>query len=207
MENISYRAEIYRKLFHILLLIFPVSYFFLTKAQLMIFISICAVLIVGLDLSRQKFPKMKVIADKIFGKIFRVHEANDQLSGASYFIIAACITFAFFPKITAITAFTILAISDASASLVGQKISSEKFFEKSRAGSAAFFLSGFIIVIFYGIIFEQSFSYYLFGIFALITTTIVEARPSLLKMDDNLTIPLSFSVVMLLFHMVWIYQY
>ena len=206
-ENISYKSEIYRKLFHLGMLILPISYFFLTKKQLLFFLLPIAALVIALDYSRRKFPEAKIIIDKLFSKIYRDHELSGELSGASYVAIAASIIFVFFPKVIAINAFTILAISDALASLVGRRVPSQPFFEKSLAGALAFFISALVILIFYGIIFKENFPYYLFGFFAVFATTVVESRPSLLKLDDNLSVPLTFSVVMFLFDLLWVYQY
>ena len=107
----------------------------------------------------------------------------------------------------AINAFTILAISDSMASLIGRKIKSGGFFEKSIAGTSAFAISAVLIVIFYGIYFDQKFYYYLFGFAGVFTSAIIEARPSLLKLNDNLTIPLSYSITVGLFEMIWIYHF
>ena len=41
----------------------------------------------------------------------------------------------------------------------------------------------------------------------LIATTIIEARPRLLRLDDNLTIPLTFSFIMFIFNLIWVYNY
>jgi len=206
--QISYQSEIHRKLLHICLIIGPILYLFLTKTQfLLLILPICAIVII-LDIGRGKYPQIKMIADKFFSKMFRAHEADGQLCGVTYVAIAAAITFTFFPKIIALNAFSILAISDAAASLVGRKYSNgEKFFEKSVIGSLTFFVSAILILIIFGIGFKESFSYYLFGFLAVFATTVIEARPSLLKTDDNLTIPLTFSVVMFLFGLIWTYNY
>jgi dolichol kinase len=207
-EQISYQSEIHRKLFHMCLIIAPVLYLFLSKTHfLMIILPICAVVII-LDIGRGKYPLIKTIADKFFITIFRTHELDGKLCGVTYVAIAAAITFTFFSKVIALNAFTILAISDALASLIGRKYSNgEKFFEKSVIGSLTFFVSAFLILIIYGISFKEGFAYYLFGFLAVFATTVIEARPSLLKTDDNLTIPLTFSVVMFLFSLIWTYNY
>ena len=117
--------------------------------------------------------------------------------------IAAIIVFVVCPKSIAICAFSILAVSDCLASLVGKKVVSKEFFEKSTAGSIAFGVSALIILIICGILNHEIWSYYLFGIFAVFATTIIEARPSFFSVDDNLTIPLVFASIMMFFGMVW----
>ena len=196
-----------RKLFHLAIILLPLSYIFFEKKLLLYFLIPISVLIIGVDYGRRKLPIIKNIFDKLFGRILRDHEANNGWLGASFMAVAACLIFSFFPKIIALNAFTILAISDAVASLIGKKIPTMPFFEKSIAGSSAFFISSLIILIGYGIGFEQHFGYYLFGLLAICATTIIEARPSILDLDDNLTIPLTFSLVMIIFSFIWNYHY
>jgi dolichol kinase len=91
---------------------------------------------------------------------------------------------------------------------VGRKIKSAQFFEKSVAGSLAFGISALLILVVCGLFFKQEFVFYSFGILAIFVTTIIEARPSLFgKLDDNFTIPLSFSLVVYLLGIIWDVNY
>lgn len=201
-RQIDLTQEIQRKLFHLIIAILPILYFFLSKTLLLfILVPICSVIIL-VDHFRHQNPKLARIFNRIFTPLLRDHEKKGY-TGATYFSIAALITFILFSKTIAINAFLILAISDSCAAIFGKKIISKKFFEKSMAGSLAFFLSAVIIVIFVGIIFKENIFYYLFAIISALVATIIEARPNLLKLDDNLTIPLSFSLVFMAFATIW----
>lgn len=204
-NQISLKQEIWRKSNHLLIAILPISYIFLSK-----FILLCAIIPVCLgiiiaDFWRQKNEKVALIFNKIFGKILREHEKNN-LCGASYFSFAALVIFGFFPKIIAINAFLILAICDSLAAIIGRSMQTRPFFEKSVAGSLAFFISALVIIGVTGAIFKQDILYYLFGAIAIVVTTIIEARPSLLNLDDNITIPFAFSLTLLAFNTIWIYN-
>lgn len=204
-NDISIKIELIRKLNHLLIAILPISYLFIAKNLLLSFlIPICSVIIL-IDYFRHKNEIIAKIFNLIFSKILRDHEKN-KLCGASYFSIAAIIIFAFCPKIIAINAFLILAISDSFAAIIGKKINSKAFFEKSLAGSIAFFITGFIAIAITGLIFQDNILYYIFAAIALYATTIIEARPSLLKLDDNLTIPATFSFVLVILNSIWIYN-
>lgn len=203
--NSDYTKEVFRKLFHISsILILPVAYIFLTKHQMLMIVVPFCLLVIATDYFRHRVHFIGVIFNKIFGNLLREKESEENSwTGSSYMAISALLVFVISPKIVAICAFSILAISDGLAALVGKRIVSKPFFEKSVAGSIAFGVSAFIILITCGILTNQTFGYYLFGIFAVCATTIIEARPSFFNVDDNLTIPLMFAGIMTFFGFVW----
>jgi len=200
--------EISRKCFHLLLLIIPFTYYRLGKWPSLEIFSVVTAIVVSIDYLRRKSPKIQNIFIKIFSPILREHELKgDKLCGASFVGLAACITFALFKSPIAITAFVILAISDTAASMIGKTFPSQPFFEKSFLGSAAFLVTGFVVLLSCGSFFDVKIWFYLFGFFALLCTTLIEARPSLFKLDDNFTIPVSFSTIMAFFDIIWNYSY
>jgi dolichol kinase len=208
MNQISLKNEVYRKAFHILLILAPIAYYQLGKwLSLAIFASI-ATIVVSLDYARRSNPAVKTVFAKIFGIILREHElAGDKLCGASWVALAACINFLLFSPEIAVTAFSILVFSDAAAAIIGRKFPSRPFFEKTFNGAVAFFIVGLIVVVTCGALYHSRVWFYLFGLFALFSVTIIESRPSLLKVDDNFTIPIGFSVIMTTFDLMWNYSY
>jgi len=200
--------ELKRKLFHIFLIIFPISYCILGKWQSLMIFAPLALVVVGIDFFRQHSPKINQIILLIFGSIMREHEKNSKkLCGLSYVLLAVCINFLLFKKEIVVASFFILAVSDTLAALVGKSIKSEPFFEKSKAGSAAFFISALLVLISCGIYFNTETWFYVFGTFAVFCATMFEARPSLLGVDDNLAIPVGFAVVITFFDLAWNYNY
>jgi dolichol kinase len=200
--------EFYRKVLHLLLILIPLAYHHFGKWPTLMVLSPIATIVVSLDYFRRSNPKIKMIFAKIFAPILREHELDgDKLCGASFVALAACINFLLFKEEIAITSFLILIISDTLAALIGKSFPSQPFFEKSFIGSAAFFISGFIILLSCGAFFDSKAWFYLFGFFALFCVTIIEARPSFLKLDDNFTIPIVFSVIMTFFDILWNYSY
>lgn len=204
-QDISYAQEVKRKLFHILfILTLPIIYSFLQKKQILLIIFPISVLIIAADFYRHRIPLVKTIFNHSFGNMLRSEELErNSWTGASFVAFSALITFSIFPKAIAVCAFSILAVSDCLAALVGKKMTSKEFFEKSLAGSIAFGVSAFIILIICGMLSDQKLYYYFFGILAVFATTIIEARPSFFKVDDNLTIPLVFACTMMLFAAIW----
>ena len=205
LTDVDYKKEIQRKIFHILTIsILPIAYIFFSKKQMLYVILPLSTIIVAADYYRHKIDFIGKIFHFVFGHILRDKEFEENTwTGASFVAVSALITFVICPKIIAICAFGILAVSDCLAALIGKGIPSKEFFEKSIAGSIAFGSSAVIILIICGLFTSQGLAYYFFGIFAVCVTTIIEARPSFFNLDDNLTIPLSFSIVMLFFDIVW----
>lgn len=204
----SLLIESYRKSLHLLLILIPMIFIFLGREATFFILLPITVFVVGMDYMRRKNPAIKTLFEKIFGTILRPHElTGEKLCGSSWVFMGALLNFGIFSKEIAVTGFLILVISDAMASLVGKAVVSQKFYEKSVAGSAAFFLSAFAILIACGISYHVGFSFYLFGIFTIFCVTLVEARPSFTGIDDNFSIPIVFAVVMSFFDILWNYSY
>lgn len=208
MTQISLKNEAYRKLFHLLLLAAPALYYSLGKWTSVAIFASYAAIIVTLDYTRRTNPAVQNIFSKLFGFILRPHELQgNKLCGASWVALSACFNFLLFPESIAMTAFIILAISDSAAAIIGRNFPSEPFFEKTKNGSAAFFITAFAILIGCGIFYHSGFWFYFFGAFTVAVVTLVEARPSLFQIDDNFLIPIAFSLTMTIFNVMWNYSY
>ncbi|WHQ46942.1 MAG: hypothetical protein MTP17_00955 [Candidatus Midichloria sp.] len=132
-------------------------------------------------------------------KIIRPHEIN-TLTGASYMAIAMFITLLFFPKFIFITAFSILAISDSFAALVGVKFRKIPFLNKTLEGCSAFFISAitiyYSITSIYGINYISHYAIFL----TCFITTLAESFAKKIQLDDNLLIPLVFCILTSIFY-------
>lgn len=94
-------------------------------------------------------------------------------------------------------AFSILIISDISSALIGRKFGKHPSFEgKSWEGTIAFWVSAWIVVIVIGLLLNAPWPYYLFGFAAAIVGGFAEAASRVLKLDDNLSIPISVALTM-----------
>jgi dolichol kinase len=198
------KQELYRKLFHILLFIIPVLFIKLGKNDfLRIFIPISAIIIM-LDYYRCRSDKLNNIASKVFKIIMRDKEINQKkLSGMSWVFGGALINFLIFETVIAVTGFCILIFADAMAAIIGKSIKSSQFYEKSRAGSLAFFATSVLVILISGLYFECRPLFYFFAIFIASFITFIEAYPSFFIVDDNLSIPLAFGICMTLLDFMW----
>ena len=198
------KQELYRKIFHLFLFLIPFFFIKLGKSEfLTIFIPI-AIIIIIIDYYRCKFDKLNYLASKFFKLIMRDKEINQKkLSGMSWVFGGASLNFLMFDKVIAVTGFCILIFADAMAAIVGKSIKSPPFYEKSRAGSLAFFITSVVVIMVSGLYFDCRLSFYFFAIFIAMFITFTEAYPSFFIVDDNLLIPMTFGVCMTLLDFMW----
>ncbi len=207
-QQISFSREVIRKLFHLFLLILPIGYHFLGKWRALAVVVPMTGLVLAADHYRNRNLTVKFWFEKFFKPILRSHELEGgKFCGATWVALATCSVFFIGSEEIVVAALAILAICDSAAAIVGRSFVSQPFFEKTRAGSIAFYISGLVVLFFCGAIYESGIWFYLFGFFALFCATIIEARPSFFNIDDNFTIPVSFAVIMMMFNIMWNYNY
>ncbi len=197
--EISYRQEVYRKLIHLNSLSIPIIYSFITKELALSILIPLTIISIILDFLSRKPSKISVLYHKIFGKILRPHEYNDvfTLNGGSWVLISASICIFVFPKLLTVVGFSILIISDISSALYGRKYGKHpSFTNKTWEGTYAFWVTAIAVVLIIGVLISAPWTFYLFGIIAAIIGGLAEASSTMLKMDDNLTIPISIALVM-----------
>ncbi len=196
----SYRSELVRKGIHLSSLLIPVFYFYLTKENALKLIIPLTALFILIDIARYYSKPLQEVFLQTFGWLLRKHETDEKrkrLNGASYVMISATLCILIFPKIITLTCFTILIISDTTAALIGRRFGKHRFFSKSLEGSLAFLFSGLLVILF-----TPKSDYltteYLIGFGSVLVGMIVEALP--VKIDDNLSIPLSVGGSLWLFY-------
>ncbi len=197
-KEISYQQELLRKGIHLCSLSIPVGYALTDKELALSILIPITIIVVLFDILSQKIEIFRKVINFLFGAMLREHELQNEklsLNGASWVMISSVITVLIFPKIIAVTGFAILIISDTTAALYGRKFGKTPFFNKSVEGSVAFAISAFIVVIIVSIVHNMPWTYYIFGFIGAIAATLVEAASSYLKIDDNLTIPICYGIV------------
>jgi len=189
--EISIRAELARKGIHLFALIIPVGYSLVTFPTAIAWVGASAATAIFIDLSRfYRWSVWKYFA-LILTPIIREHEVKGGFTGASYILTTALMAIIFFPKPIAIAAMMFIIIGDTAAALVGRKYGRHRLKgKKTVEGSAACFITLFLV------------SFFIPGLPTLVaftgavTATVAEAISG--KIDDNLTVPVSSGLVMLL---------
>ncbi|HOK14603.1 MAG TPA: SEC59/DGK1/VTE5 family protein [Candidatus Kapabacteria bacterium] len=201
-EQIPYHQEVVRKLIHLCSLSIPIGYIFVERKTAIVILFVLAVLMVTIDISTKKNEFLRKIYKQIFGGILRKHERKKKkilLNGASWVLISAVITILIFPKIIAVTAFTILIVSDIAAALIGRKFGRHRLFNKSWEGTIAFIATAIAAVFVLGFSFDAPVSYFIAGSLGAVAGGFAEASSKKLKMDDNFVVPMSIGIIMLAF--------
>ncbi len=197
--NIAYKQEVLRKMIHLCSLSIPIIYAFIDRqTALLLLAGVFTPFFVG-DITRRFIPALDNLVRKIFGGMMRSHELDDKrflLNGATYVLLSALICVFLFPKIIAITAFTILIVSDISSALVGRKFGKTPFLDKSLQGTMAFWMSGWCAIAVIFTLSGAAWHYAVIGAFATFVGGVVEAASIRLRVDDNFSVPLSVGAVM-----------
>lgn len=171
----------------------------MTKHQALAILVPLTVAFVAADVLIHWSKPVRRFALQLVGPLLRPHELRSDrllLNGASYVLISACIVIALFPKLIAITSFAILIISDISAALVGRRYGTHPFLDKSLEGTIAFFVSALIVIGVIGACYHVPAVYFVIGTCAAAVGALAENLSIRLKMDDNVSIPLSIGAVM-----------
>ncbi len=200
--EISFSQEVLRKGIHLISLSIPIIYVFVTRETALFILVSLAITAIVIDFLSKFNNIIGILLKKYFGKMLRPHELNQKyvLNGASWVFISAVACVFIFPKYLAVVSFTILIISDISAALFGRKFGKHKLFtNKSWEGTFAFMISAIVVVFIYGIIFNAPIIFFIGGITASIVGGFIEAASTKLKVDDNLSIPISVASVLYLF--------
>ncbi|MEI6639376.1 MAG: phosphatidate cytidylyltransferase [Chlorobium sp.] len=197
-DRLELRYEVARKAIHLSSLSIPVIYWFISRELTLLLLVPLFCGFFMIDLLKNFSGTLSTWYYKAFGSMLRTHELQGNkayLNGATHIVMAALLLVLFFPKIIAVTAFTMVAVSDTLAAIVGKIFGKHRFGKKSLEGSMAFFLSALLIVAV-----VPGLNLFV-GVAMSITATITEAfivRIGDFKIDDNLAIPLISATVGLL---------
>jgi len=155
-------------------------------------LSIAAVVFILSDLLRLHLGFLNEFVKNNFSFILRKHE-HHQLSGSSWFLIAAIMSLSLFTKPIAILGFLYLAIGDPLASYVGIKWGQREPGLKTWTGSLAFFIPCWIVGGFW--LYHMAAVGIKMSIIIACNTAMVAALTERVvsQMDDNLAIPLATS--------------
>ncbi|MAT40018.1 MAG: dolichol kinase [Ectothiorhodospiraceae bacterium] len=203
-QKISFQYELVRKGIHLTSLSIPVFYYYVPKDIALWVLGVLTAAFVLGDVLRSFHEPSFRLYKKIFGRMLRGHEKSSRektLNGASWVLISAMLSVILFPKLIAITAFSILIISDTAAALYGRKFGMLKFNGKSLEGTAAFVVSACIVIMFTPKV-EHIPGEYFIAIAAAIVGALAEVF-SFRIIDDNFAIPISIGITLWLLYLIF----
>lgn len=152
-----------------------------------------------IDYGRVYIPSVKRLYMHYIGPVLRHHEKESDkviFSGGTFIVLASLLCIILFPQPVAITAVLVIIYSDTAAAVIGKNFGKIKIGSKTVEGSAAFLVTALILVTVTPKV-TYTKEEYIAGYIAAFFTTIFEALP--LRIDDNISIPLFFGGMYLLF--------
>ncbi|WP_392505757.1 diacylglycerol/polyprenol kinase family protein [Rickettsia sp. 2024-CO-Wats] len=196
MEIKDFDFEKKRKIFHLSAIIFPLLYLFIPRTAIItLLLFIITAITLYLDISRHNNAKISEFVTRFFSTVIRLEENNGSfaLSGVSFMMLGFFLTALLFPKNLVICSWLILIISDCLAALVGVKIGNSLGNGKSIAGSITFLVSAIFIsiLVYFYLGYNTSF---IIIIISCIGATVAEFYSKDLRINDNLSIPLSYCI-------------
>ncbi len=197
--DIQYKDEVLRKLIHLCSLSIPIVYIYLTQVEMAMVVVPMFLIALFVDVGSHYFTPINRLLNTFFGNMLREHEKDSDkflLNGATYVLMSAVACVLLLPKIIAITAFSILIISDICSALIGRRFGKTRFLDKSLVGFTAFCISAAATVAVIGLCGNGPAEFYLLGIVGGVFAGIVESASVTLRMDDNASIPLAVSIIM-----------
>ncbi len=189
-DQLEFRFEVARKAIHLSSLSIAIIYYHISRESALLLLVPLFSGFFLVDMLKNYSSRISAWYHQTFGSILREHELpgdKKHLNGATFVALAALLLVLFFPKLIAVAAFSMVAVSDTVAGLVGKSFGKHRFGHKSLEGSAGFFVSALIIImIIPGL-------HPVIGLVMAITATLTEAflvRIGRFRVDDNLSIPL-----------------
>lgn len=185
---LSYKLEIYRKLFHLTSLIIPLILCYLDYLQSSLFITFSFTIILFIDIGRRHLSIINSFYNYILKFVTRKYELNDFLS-ATYMLLSFLIITLLFNKNIIIAAMILSIISDTTAALFGMKYGKIILFNnKTLEGSYIFFSTSYILLYFSYLDLTQV----NIVIISFIATMVELLTPT---KYDNFTIPIITSII------------
>lgn len=175
-----------RRLFHAAIgTAITVTAYFLADPLPVLLIGILAAGSLALDLIRFRTPWLNRIFLYWLSLLLKKEE-EARITGATYLLIAACISFLVFDKEIAIAVLLFLSLGDPAAALIGRPIPGPRILGKSPVGTVAFVGMSILVVAALATAGVLEFQWVLVA--AAVVAGLTELAP--FPLDDNLTVPL-----------------
>ena len=144
---------------------------------------------IAIDIARLRgWALWRRLVPKFITGMIRPHETDGDFTGATYILIAVCLTVALFDKPIAVAALGFIIVGDTFAALIGRRFGKHRFGNKSIEGSVAC-LAGTLLVAAFVPDMPA-----IIGITGAVVAAVAEALPW--TIDDNISVPLISGLTM-----------
>ena len=191
-SNLKTSTTIRRGLVHIALaLSIAILVSLLPRDIVLMLLSLFTSVVIIADLSRLRFAKFHTWFQAVFKPFLRDYESS-RLLGATYMLVGCLVSVTLFPREIAVLAISYLAVGDALATVVGERIGKHRLFKKNLEGVLACLFG--CVAIGLGWYFSGLNASLVLVLAGAIVAAAAESLP--LPIDDNLTIPVLSGLVM-----------
>ncbi|MDR2944224.1 MAG: hypothetical protein LBU81_03970 [Methanosarcinales archaeon] len=197
----KYLSEVARKVLHMCSFLIVLFIYFTDKITACLVIGVLLLLLfIGNTLIlSSRFKILNDIKVKYFSFLLRDNEKDGYIS-SNWFLLGCFLCVFLFPKYAAMSAITVLIFGDAFAALIGMKFGKHKFKNgKSLEGTLGFTAVSFLCVAAFMIFPETGNRFIAAAAASVPIAAIAELYSKQIKIDDNLTIPLTFGFSMAVF--------
>lgn len=203
--TISFRQELLRKGVHLSSLWMAALIFFWPGEDrtLFFFFLVCLILNLLCEFAYSwRVPVITPLYEFFFGRMLRKKPTPGDwvVSGSPPVFLAAALTTLLFPRFVAAASLGVMLTADTAAALIGRRFGRHKLNGgKSAEGTVAFFVTGTIFAVFVLLVAgELSWGMFAWAAAGVFLASLAELFQKQLRLDDNLTIPLSCGAVMTL---------
>lgn len=194
-QQITYGAELGRKSIHLTSILIPIVGAFTPWDYAVVILALMAAFSFLVDVARSRRGFPGDLLRQYCDFMIREHERKGRngsipLSGATWLLASATLTYLLFPTAIATAALAMLILCDTAAALIGRRFGTIRFGPKKKSleGSLAFFVVGVMIAL------VTPGLPLVAGLVGALVATIAEASPW--ELDDNFSVPLSSGVAM-----------
>jgi dolichol kinase len=190
--EIPFSQELWRKATHMGALSIPAGYYILglskgTMLTIMVPLTLAMILI---DIARfRQWSLWEKFARRFLSAMVRPHEKQGDFTGATYILIAVCLTVALFTKPIAIAALAFIIVGDSFAAVLGRKFGRHRFGGRKTIEGSFGCLIGTVMVALAVPNLPLP-----IGLIGACAATLTEAFS--LRIDDNLSVPLISGLTM-----------
>lgn len=187
-ESLSLKREIQRKFIHFSAAIIPIIILMIGKEKSLFILGILTPIFIISDIFKSRINFFDKLYRSIFGLITREEEFK-SLTGASYVLLGCFLTLLIFPLQAAVFGMLVMSLCDSIAAIIGKFKGRVSLFGKTLEGTIGFILSGLLLVLLIPFVSP------LFGIFAVISASVIELLPYP-KINDNFSIPIVSAAIL-----------
>lgn len=201
VNSLKYRNEIARKLLHMSSFVIVFFIYFVSRKTACIVIgALFLFLFIGNTiLLSSRFQFLNAFKIKHFSFLLRENEKNGYIS-SNWFLLGCFLSVLLFSKTIAMLAITVLIFGDAFAAFIGMRFGKHKFKNgKSLEGTLGFIGISSLFAAIFCFLFDPGFPFAVSAALTIPIVALVELYSKQIKTDDNLTIPISFGILMTIF--------